>query len=441
MQFSEEFLYHIWDAQHLKEKLKTLSGKKIIIKFPGRWNTDSGPDFKDAILEINGKIQKGDIEIDLTTYNWKSHSHNENPEFNSVLLHIVYEDNGKYPFTISDDGGKIEVLEIKEQLADDINKLIKHYSGKQYLEKDKTCKLFNKMNNDETEHFLAEMGMMRFEKKIKRFSAEHFFSNFDHLLYMGIMEALGYSKNKYQMLQISLNNPYIVLKQFYNAGMTKDEFIAILLCSSKLIDHLPTTISNDQKENWQILYQKQKFVNQSFDIKWKLFRIRPVNHPVVRILQVTDLLYDSLETSFFHNILKLFSFPSDNFKLSDFKKKLYSYFQTENNYLPERYKLGKTRIDTILINIILPLTIIYAREKKYKKLEETAINFYQNFPGLPANYLTQYMEKFLSEEQKKLVRKRAIYQQGLLNVYYENCQYHSCDDCSNLIEPDSYKIS
>ena len=429
MQFSEEFLYHIWDAQHLKENLTTLSGKKLSIKFPGRWNTDSGPDFRDAILEINGKIQKGDVEIDLTSYQWKSHSHNENPEFNSVLLHIVYEDNGTYPFTINEDGGKIEILEIKEQLTDDINKLIKHYSGKPYSEKDKTCKLFNELNKNETEQFLIKMGMMRFEKKIKRFSAEHFFSDFDQLIYMGLMEALGYSKNKYQMLQIALNKSFKDLKQFYNKGMAKDEFIAILLCSSGLIDHLPTIITKGQKMKWQKLFQKQKDINITSEIKWKLFRIRPVNHPVIRILQITDLLYDSFETSFFHNILKLFSFPSDNFKLNDFKKKLYNYFQIENNFLPERYKLGKTRIDTILINIILPLTVIYAREKKYKQLEDTAINIYQSFKGLPLNYLTQYMEKFLNEEQKILIKKRAIYQQGILKVYYENCQHHYCEAC------------
>lgn len=440
MQFSEEFLYHIWDAQHLKKSLTTISGKKLTIKFPGRWNTDSGADFKDAILELNGKIQKGDVEIDLTSYHWKSHSHNENPEFNSVLLHIVYEDNGKYPYTISEDGSKKEILEIKEQLDDDINKLIKHYSGEPYSEKDKTCKLFNKMTIDETEDFLTKMGMIRFEKKIKRFSAEHFFSDFDQLLYMGFMEALGYSKNKYQMLQIALNNSYKDLKQFYDNGMTRDEFTAILLCSSGLIGHLPNTISIDYKKKWQTIFQKQNFVSQVSDINWKLFRIRPVNHPVVRILQFADLLYDSLETSFFHNILKLFSFPSENFKLNDFKKKLYSYFQIENIYLPDRYKLGKTRIDTILINIILPLVVIYAREKKYKQLEDIALNIYQSFPGLPANYLTQYMEKFLNEDQKKVIRKRAIYQQGLLKVYYESCQYYSCDDCSNLIEPDSDKI-
>jgi|AntAceMinimDraft_17_1070374.scaffolds.fasta_scaffold49402_1 hypothetical protein len=429
MQFSEEFLYHIWDAQHLKNILTTKSGKKLVVKFTGRWNTDSGADFKDAIIELSGKILKGDIEIDLTTYNWKSHSHYENPEFNNVLLHVVYDDNGKYPFTISEDGHKIEILEIKRQLDKDINKLIKHYSGEPYSEKDKTCKLFNKMNSEETKQLLIKLGMMRFEKKIIRFNAEHFFSDFDQLLYMGLMEALGYSKNKYQMLQIALNNHFKELKQFYNKNMTNDQLVAILLCSSGLINHLPSTISNDYKKKWQKLYQNQKFVNQSSDIKWKLFRIRPVNHPAIRILQVADLLYDSLETSFFYNILKLFSFPTDNFSLNNFKKKLYSLFQTDNNYLSDFYKLGKTRIDTILINIILPLAVIYAREKKYKQLEDVVISIYQNYPGLPPNYLTQYMEKFLSEEQKKVIRRRAIYQQGLLKIYYGNCQHHYCEDC------------
>ncbi len=36
MQFSEKFLYHIWDAQHLVTNLKTVSGKTVKIMFTGR---------------------------------------------------------------------------------------------------------------------------------------------------------------------------------------------------------------------------------------------------------------------------------------------------------------------------------------------------------------------------------------------------------------------
>jgi hypothetical protein len=216
--------------------------------------------------------------------------------------------------------------------------------------------------------------------------------------------------------------------------MTKDQFISMLICSSGLIDHLPSTISKDNKAKWEINFKEQSFITGSSEIKWKLFRIRPVNHPAIRILQVADLLYDSIETSFFHNVLKLFSFPTENFILFDFNKKLYHFFQIKNDYLPENYKLGKTRIDTILVNIILPLIIIYAREKKYTQLENTAVSIYENFPGLPANYLTQYMEKFLDIKQKAIFRKRSIYQQGLLNIYYENCQHHYCEACKKYNE-------
>ena len=65
MQFSEKFLYHIWDAQHLIKELKSISNRKIKILFPGRWNTDSGPDFKDAIIEIDGVVKRGDVEMEL----------------------------------------------------------------------------------------------------------------------------------------------------------------------------------------------------------------------------------------------------------------------------------------------------------------------------------------------------------------------------------------
>ncbi|RLC50440.1 MAG: DUF2851 domain-containing protein, partial [Candidatus Cloacimonadota bacterium] len=65
MQFSEKLLYHIWDAQHLQKNLKTISSRSIKVLFPGRWNTGSGPDFKDAIIEIDGIVKRGDVELEI----------------------------------------------------------------------------------------------------------------------------------------------------------------------------------------------------------------------------------------------------------------------------------------------------------------------------------------------------------------------------------------
>src|SRR5690554_5810873 len=99
MEFSEKLLYHIWDAQHLIKNLVTVSGKRIRVMHPGQWNSDMGPDFHNLIIDIDGNISRGDAEIHLQTYDWIAHHHNEDLNFNNVILHIVYEHNGQYPLT------------------------------------------------------------------------------------------------------------------------------------------------------------------------------------------------------------------------------------------------------------------------------------------------------------------------------------------------------
>ncbi|MCF7792998.1 MAG: DUF2851 family protein [Candidatus Cloacimonetes bacterium] len=430
MHLTERFLYHIWDAQHIVEELTTISHKKMKILFPGRWNTDSGPDFKDAIIEIDGEVMRGDVEIELETYNWKVHEHHENPAFNSVILQVVYEHNGQYKFNFNEDGTQFEILELKDFLNQDINKLTKKYLGKNKQTISKSCRLINNMNQEKFRSFLIELGNERFYKKIKRFTAEHYFADFEQLLYQGLLESLGYSKNKYQMIQLAMKIPYKKIKQLYTDGMKKDHLIALYLCSSDLINHLPSTFPLELKNKWIDLFHEMKLNPDQIPINWKLFRIRPVNHPAIRILQVVEILYRSLETSIFKEVLKLFSFSIANFKLSELKKKNYNYFQTTPDFLPEKYKLGKTRIDTIVVNIILPLIIVYAKEKSYADLEQNILKVYQKYPGLPKNYITNFMENFLPDPYKKIVNRKAINQQGIIKLYFDQCKYHDCEECS-----------
>ena len=429
MVFSEKFLYHIWDAQHLKDNLQTISYKSLKILYPGRWNTDAGPDFKDAILEIDGEVRRGDVEIELSTYNWQLHEHNENPAFNSVLLQVVFDHNGQYPYNFSENGEKIEILSVSNQLDNDLQKLIKKFSGKTFKTEVKDCRaLFGKEDAAILEK-LNIQGKKRFEKKVKRFAAEHYFADFDQLVYQGIFESLGYSKNKYQMLQVALQLPFSKLKTFRAEGMSFDELISIYLISTGLSTHLPASFPNELKIKWQEIYGRQQYVNEVIDTHWELFRIRPANHPAIRLIQISRIIYDSLETSLFNRIIKLFSFSQQAFEVGAFRRNLYAFFQTAPEFLPEKYLLGKTRIDTILINILLPLASVYAREKNYSELEETVQKIYSSAAGLPGNFITDFMDKHLSESQRKLVGKKAVLQQGILKLYYDHCQYHDCENC------------
>jgi len=74
---------------------ETISNKRLQMLSPGRINVYSGPDFKDIAILINGDIVIGDAEFHRNSSEWFNHSHDTNPEYNSVILHIVLEDDLK----------------------------------------------------------------------------------------------------------------------------------------------------------------------------------------------------------------------------------------------------------------------------------------------------------------------------------------------------------
>jgi len=39
----------------------------------------------------------------------------------------------------------------------------------------------------------------------------------------------------------------------------------------------------------------------------------------------------------------------------------------------------------------------------------------------------------MTKDQVKLTQKKAIYQQGLLKIYYEFCQDHACEGCTEKL--------
>jgi len=90
-------------------------------------------------------------------------------------------------------------------------------------------------------------------------------------------------------------------------------------------------------------------------------------------------------------------------------------------------------MDTMLVNIVLPLIAVYSREKEYLDLENAVWKIYEEIHGLPNNYITEHLHKMMTKDQVKLTQKKAIYQQGLLKIYYEFCQDHACEGCTEKL--------
>jgi hypothetical protein len=104
---TEAFLHYIWQHQMLADGLTTTDGQPVVCLRAGEKNSNAGPDFIGARIKIGDVEWAGDVEIHVRTSDWKAHRHSQDPAYNNILLHVVYDhdceicmQNGKVPLTL-----------------------------------------------------------------------------------------------------------------------------------------------------------------------------------------------------------------------------------------------------------------------------------------------------------------------------------------------------
>lgn len=63
--------YRLWNPS----SMTTNDGRRVRIIDPGLRNTDAGPDFFNAKIEIDGYVWAGNVEIHYRASDWKRHGH------------------------------------------------------------------------------------------------------------------------------------------------------------------------------------------------------------------------------------------------------------------------------------------------------------------------------------------------------------------------------
>ncbi len=97
-------------AFYTTEKLKTTTGEPVKIIDVAKPNHDSGPDFFTAKIKIGETVWAGNIEIHRKSSGWQAHHHQNDKEYDNVILHVV-ETADQPIFRTS--GGEIPTLQIR----------------------------------------------------------------------------------------------------------------------------------------------------------------------------------------------------------------------------------------------------------------------------------------------------------------------------------------
>lgn len=116
MIINEAFLYYIWKFKLWSKGTPLLStqGESIEVISPGERNEHAGPDFINAKLKINGILWAGNVEIHVKSSDWILHNHQQDKNYQNIILHIVFEDD--YQESL----GKFSTLELKKYLPNAI---------------------------------------------------------------------------------------------------------------------------------------------------------------------------------------------------------------------------------------------------------------------------------------------------------------------------------
>ena len=88
---TEQFLQYVWFQKLFSPLQVTSQGESVEIIDVGQLNTDAGPDVFNAKVKINNTLWAGNVEFHQKSSDWARHGHTQNPAYNSVILHVVFD--------------------------------------------------------------------------------------------------------------------------------------------------------------------------------------------------------------------------------------------------------------------------------------------------------------------------------------------------------------
>jgi hypothetical protein len=440
----ENFVNHVWDKGYfIKNNLRAKDGRKIEILCPGEWNTDSGADFRNASIKVDGEICKGDVEVHVRSSDWRIHHHDKDPKYNSTILHVALRDSGINLLAKKQNGDRIPTLVLFDYLDRSIGRLWKAMENNKnsYPCLDKVSKKADTLCS-----ILDNAGMERLNSKSKAFQEQFGIKGENQALYEGLMDALGYSKNREQFRELANKVPIEFLR-----NRTIEEIQAILFGVAGL---LPSQNRDDFDKETEAYINGILPIWENFSSKfrgeimlpeqWNFFRLRPENFPTIRIAGLSYIITDCKEMSLMAGFLSSIDKIDHNAPISQVSLQLRKilmpsasgYWSNHYNFRRKgnkqsKFLIGKNRADDIVINVILPAIMAYAQIIQDDILLKKIMQFYSNYPTLQDNSITRFFIErvFRSQGAYSELVNSALRQQGLIHIYKSSCSAKDCINC------------
>ncbi|MFB0908623.1 MAG: DUF2851 family protein [Spirosomataceae bacterium] len=413
----EAFLHYLWQTQRfLTTDLRTTDGEEIRVLKTGLLYADAGPEFINGRLQIGDVEWAGNVEIHVNAAEWYAHKHEQDEAYENVILHVVWE-NDRDVFRT--DGSKIPALEIKDIVSPNLIQ--------------KQRQLINSPSVIPCEnHFV---GVSEFTKvsmlsaaltqrlQTKSVAVSELLnannSDWEETAYQVLAKNFGFKLNAEPMLQLAKNLPLKILQKHRDSPA---QIEALLFGMAGFLESAVGEHAAKLRNEYDFLTSKYSLKDKQLNAhEWKFLRTRPANFPTIRLAQFKSLIIS--QRSFF----SLFTQVDD----IELIKKAFEIEQPE--YWQQHYhfdkplakplkRLGKSSVDNLLINTVVPTLVCYAQYVDNRELIERAEQLLESLPP-ENNRITRNWESLDLKMQSSFDTQAGI------ELYNNFCKEKKCMSC------------
>jgi len=414
---NEEFLYYVWKYKIFSDiNLQTSDDKAVSILKAGIHNKNSGPDFLNSQVKIDYQLWAGNVEMHVKSSDWYLHKHEEDSNYDAVILHVVWE----HDVAVFNKNNKpLPTLELKnfvsKELLENYNSLVYHQQQFIPCENQLTAIDDFLLNN-----WLERLYFERLEHKstiIKDLLLDTN-ADFEAVLFQLLAKNFGLKVNGEAFLQLATSMDFSVIRK---ERFDLEQLTALFFGQAGFLEEeLEAHYHQQLKEKYKYLKHKHK-LNSISKNTFQFFRMRPHNFPTIRIAQLASLLF--AHQNLFSKLMSIHRkedfYTLFSFEVDAFWKTHYT-FDSESKKSSK--KLTKSFIDLIIINTIIPLKFVYLKSRGAVD-ENRIIQLIKQVPSEKNSVISNF-------SALEIKSKNAMESQALLQLKNNYCTKKSCLQCA-----------
>lgn len=412
----EKLMQYVWKHRLWRsEDMVTNTGKKVRVVDPGLLNTDAGPDFFNAKIEIDGHMWVGNVEMHYRATDWKRHHHDSDKAYDSVILHVVAKDDAPVRRTNGELIPQL-VLEVSPQFNADYASLVGATIEVPCATKIKQVPHLTIVE------WVEGLAFERLHGKVERIHQllDSFNGSWEDVCYVTLARNFGFGINNDAFERLARRTPLRLLGKHSDSVL---QIEALLFGQAGMLDAQKPGMDSYYNQ----LCTEYAFLSNKFQLtpmekeSWKLFRIRPQNFPYRRIAMLAQFIEGGFRMM--NRILE-----------AEGEKEMRSLFEVElSGYWSKHYTFGKpneratatlsrSSTDIILINTVAPLLYAYGELTGNYEMTDKAIKLLEDLRAESNSIVSHFVAYGIDCPD-------ALTSQALLQLKREYCDARKCIYC------------